>query len=104
MAFFVAFLAVQISVPTLALFEARPARFGWQMFSGARTRADFVIVEVSGAQREVELADYLGNPRSEIDLEAVLPPYICAVEPGAGAVRINPWDEDKATTEVRCAR
>ena len=74
MACFVAFLAVQIAVPTLALFGERPGRFGWHMFSETRTRADFVIVETSGTERAAELSDYLGDPRSGIDREPVLPP------------------------------
>lgn len=41
MIFCILFISLQLSVATLALFEPRPARWGWQMFSGVRTQASF---------------------------------------------------------------
>ncbi len=96
------FLAVQVVVPALGLLGERPTRFGWQMFSSVRSDADFVIVDRSGQERAAEITDYLGKPRGEIDLAAVLPAYICDEEPDAHAVRIVPRDGGEPTT-VACS-
>jgi hypothetical protein len=100
-ALFLAFLAVQVVVPALALLGERPARFGWQMYSAVPTDADFVVVDGAGEERPVEPKDYLGKVRGEIDLETVLPPAICAAEKDARLVRVVPRDGG-GPTAVRC--
>lgn len=100
---FVLFLSVQLTIATAALFEPRPARWGWQMYSGVKTRAAFTIVRANGDREDVVLTDYLGQPRGDIDLIGRLPGYICKVEPDAVTIEINP-PGDEAMTEVRCAR
>lgn len=88
------FLAVQLTVPALAMFGPRPARFAWQMYSGVRTQASFAIVQADGETVDVALRDYLGNPRLDIDLTTILPDHICDVEPEAVAVRITAHGSD----------
>lgn len=97
------FLAVQLLVPALALFGPRPARFAWQMYSGARTQASFAIVQADGATVDVALSDYLGKPRLDIDFATVLPAHICEDEPEAVAVRIQPNGSDDVVDQP-CAR
>lgn len=101
MIFVVAFLAVQIGVPTIALFGPRPARFAWQMYSGVRTPASFEIVRGDGSTEDVVLMDYLGQPRGDIDLIDILPAHICEVEPDAVAIRIDPAGTGKPS-ETPC--
>lgn len=103
MTFFVLFLAVQLTVPALALSEPRPARWGWQMYSGVRTQSTFTIVRENGEHDDVALSDYLGYPRSEIELAERLPAHICEVEPDAVAVRTTAAFDD-TVTETPCER
>ena len=99
----VAFVALQVAVPTLMLFQERAARFGWQMFSGARSDAEFVLVDRLGVERKVEVGDYVGKQRAEIDFEAVLPPYLCEREPDAVLVRMLTPD-GRGEKEEPCGR
>ena len=97
----VVFLAIQIAIPAAALSLPRPARFSWQMYAGVRTKADFTIVRNDGSEHEIELSDYLGNPRLDIDVTASLPAFICLNEPDVALVRIDELLSDKVT-EHRC--
>lgn len=102
MGFIVLFVAVQLIVPTIALFGPRASRFGWQMYSGAQTRAEFVMVDANGREHAVDVHDYVGQHRAEIDLTGSLPAYICEVEPRAALVRIEPLG-DQPTVDVPCS-
>lgn len=99
----VAFLTVQIAIPTMALFGDRPARWGWQMFSGSRTLTEFVMVRKDGTTAEINPTDYLGKGRSELDLSETLPAFICEQEPGATSVRVTDLPSD-TTSEIPCER
>lgn len=103
MTFFMLFLTVQLTIATAALFEPRPARWSWQMYSGARTQMKFTIIRENGTLDDVALSDYLGNPRLDIDLSERLPAHICNVEPDASAIRITAALTD-TVTEVPCER
>ena len=102
MGFVIVFLAVQLTVPAVALFGPRPARFAWQMYSGTRTQASFHIVRDDGATDEVVFSDYLGHPRIEMNLIETLPAHICEVESNAVAVRIDPPGSNEPS-EVPCS-
>ena len=85
---FAAFLAVQVAVPLAQLFEPRPARFGWQMFSDLRPRPRVTLMGHQGDRREVNPESYLGNPRAELDYIARLPGHICSISPETAAVEV----------------
>ena len=97
------FLAAQIAVPAIALFEPRPARFAWQMYSGDDRRATYELVRSDGTVSELHLADYMANPRLDMDLAAVLPALVCDVEPDGMTVRIQHAFID-TSEDVPCKR
>jgi len=79
----VAFLTLQVVVPTLLLFGARPARFGWQMFA-AHTRAPVYVVErTDGSRAVIDVDDYFAMRRGDLDpaVFARFPAHLCALEP-----------------------
>jgi hypothetical protein len=85
-----AFLAVQIAVPLVRLWAPRPARFGWQMYTSVRFHPRFEAVSTEGLITPVPTADFLGNPRGDIDLPADrIAIHLCAVTPGISAVRVE---------------
>jgi hypothetical protein len=84
------FLTVQVGVATVLLSQPRPARFGWQMYSGIREALAYGVVRSDGSVEWVQRADYFGNFR--IDLDDIVEPaaaMICARRPDATAVRAN---------------
>lgn len=102
MLFFVSYLAVQLTVPILQLFEAGPRRFGWQMFSRVgHMRPDFLIVFEQGVE-PLNLERHVLHLRSEIDLARELPPHLCSVYTGAEAVRVR--DPSGRVTSFPCPR
>jgi len=88
-AFIWAYLAIQISVPTVLLLSPdRPARFGWQMFSGSRLPW-FSRLSRDGRQEPVSLDEVraiVGVWRSELDYERYVPPILCQRQPFAVAI------------------
>ena len=88
-AFFVLFLLVQTGIPLVKLAAPRPARFGWQMFSGRQQRARFSLVMRDGRSQPVNLGRYVAQSRGEADLEKVLPPHLCRVVPDVASVQIT---------------
>ena len=88
-AFFAAYLALQIAVPIAKLWEPRPARFGWHMFSGVAPPPRFEVVLADGSTREAAPADHYGNPRADLRYEDHLPAHLCRTVPGARAVRVE---------------
>lgn len=82
------FVAAQIGVATHQLSKPRPAKFGWQMYSGIREALSYELVRRDGTVEPVRRADYFGNFR--IDLDDIIEPaaqLICARRPDAAAVR-----------------
>jgi hypothetical protein len=85
-----AFLAVQIAVPLVRLWAPRPARFGWHMYSSVRSQPRFATVSVDGSVTAVRSADFLGNPRGDLDLAGDrVPAHLCAITPDIRAVRVE---------------
>lgn len=99
----IAFFALQIVVCTIALAEERPARWSWQMYSGIQTQSEFIVVFDDGREETADVRDYLGYPRTEIDLAASLPQFICAANPEATSVKTKSL-RTEAIMELRCER
>jgi hypothetical protein len=88
-AFSVLFLMIQTVVPLHRLWAPRPARFGWQMFSGRQQRARFSLILRDGTRQPLNLGLYVAQSRGEVDLEEALPPHLCRVVPDLAAVQIT---------------
>src|SRR3712207_2620917 len=88
--FFVAYVALQVLIPTLALTIPTPTRFGWQMYSRPWFPASYIVVRADGVVEQVDPAAHLAYFRPEVELERFLPPHLCRVVPEATAVRVSP--------------
>ncbi len=90
------FLIAQITIPVARLFTGSDGmqRFGWQMFSRASPATVFVVVtpddEVPVSPRTV-----MARARGDLDLETLIPPFLCARNPSAERIV---WDSG----EHRC--
>ncbi len=98
--FCAAFLAVQVAVPAWQLSQPRPARFGWQMYSGIKPQPRMFTITEDGGQREVDLRRHVGYQRIDLDYVAFLPPHLCQTIPGVQAVRVQ-IGEKSETRECR---
>ncbi len=99
--FFVLFLAIQIIVPLYKLTEPRPARFGWQMYAGAKAPISATLTRLDGSNITVGLAPYFGQYRGDLDLIEALPPYFCRRYPGVKTVRLNFMHADAMEFQCR---
>ena len=90
--FFVLFLAIQTAVPLVQLWAPRPARFGWQMFTGTPQRPRFSLVMRDGTRRPADPGRYVAHSRGEVDLEKALPQHLCRVVPDLASVQITAPD------------
>lgn len=86
---FVALLALQLGVPLTRLAAPRPARFGWQMYTGFRPRPRVFAIAHDGRREPVELPPLFVRLRGEIDVAAVVPPHLCRTRPSLRAVRLE---------------
>ncbi|MFW6039764.1 MAG: hypothetical protein ACOC9N_01660 [Gemmatimonadota bacterium] len=86
---FLVVLGAQLLVPFLQFMGPRPARFGWQMFAGARPVPVFVVERADGTADTVDLSDHLANHRPEMELATELPPGLCRRVAGAERVRVR---------------
>jgi hypothetical protein len=84
--FFAAFLLVQLAVPAYMLTQPRPARFGWQMYSGVRIAGVYLVEDATGRLDTVRVADYVARSRIEVDHRGALPAFLCQAVEGAAAV------------------
>jgi hypothetical protein len=91
-AFFSAYLIVQITVPTLALFADRPARFGWQMYSALPTVPRAWVLLADRTEQPVDMNRLLAVQRSEIDYAAALTAGLCKAT-GATAIKVQRSDD-----------
>lgn len=83
------FLVVQLAIPITRLAQTdRAERFGWQMFSVARSAPKFVV-ETDTGDREIVLEEYMARVRADIEITGLLPSHLCEVLPGAVVVS---WD------------
>lgn len=87
-----AVLAVVVAifaVPALILvIGPKPARFGFQMYSGYGDPSA-AWQDASGAWHRVDLAEQLASERSEVDWTLSLPDQLCARLPDAVAVEVR---------------
>lgn len=98
-AFVALFLMWQLVVPTVALFGPRPERFGWHMYSTVPDLPKAWIVDALGAEAPVEVREFFGKLRAEIDFAAALRAGLCDAS-GANAVKVV--DRSGATEVVDC--
>lgn len=97
---FATILTIQVAIPLLQLRAERPARFGWQMFSGVQLPARFTVLHIDGTVDTVTVVDYLVKPRQEVDPFPYLPPHLCRQVPTAVAVAVH--EPPVVTPEFRC--
>lgn len=95
-------LATQLLVPIAQLGQPRPARFGWQMFSGGRPRVEFRVELADGTVEPIDVGDYLARERSEVDLASALPPHLCRRIDGVEIVRVRVAGAPETNREYRC--
>ena len=103
--FFILYLAVQTIVPVVQLFRPRPARFGWQMFSGTSVPTQ-VKIRTPAGERAIpadEMAKHVGNWRGDLSLDKHLPPHLCRRYPEASAVLLYNLEADEPR-EFPCVR
>jgi len=99
-AFFSAYLIVQLTVPTLALFAERPARFGWQMYSALPSAPRAWVVQADGTEQPVDMTRLFAVQRSEIDYASALIAGLCKAT-GATAVKVQRGEGSPSET-VTC--
>lgn len=100
-AFFVIFLLLQIGVPLVRLWAPRPARFAWHMFTTNPKRVRYTLQMNDGTSKAVDLGQYVGLSRGEVNLENALPAHLCRVVPDLAAVQITKADS-KQSRVYRC--
>lgn len=83
----VAFLALQLTLPILALAGPRPTRFGWQMFTAYAPAPSVSVERTDGSVEPVELSELLAHPRPEADLHSTIVDALCD-RGGVVAVRL----------------
>ena len=89
-----AFLALQLLVPLIALFGPRPARFSWQMYSALPPVPHAWTVAADGTETPVDLETLFAVRRAEIDYAAVLRAGLCDAS-GAVAVKVQEDEGDE---------
>ena len=98
--FFFAYLAVQIALPVYRLFQPRPTRFGWQMFSAASVPSRVWIVSGDHLE-EISPQAHIGYFRADLEWERYALPHLCRVRSQATAIRYT-MPLDSAVREYRC--
>jgi len=82
-------LLLQVGIPVVQLGQPRPARFGWQMFSGVRRWPQFWAVDGLGHAAAIDLTRFLGNPRTDIEIPPAIWRDLCVRLPGSRAIRVE---------------
>lgn len=103
-AFAFVYLFLQVVVPLVALGESRPARFGWQMYSGAgHVPSVYAVVREDGTRTEYDAASYVGYPRADVRFDDHLPGFLCATHPQAVTVlTLSPDGQRVEEAAYRC--
>ncbi|HWJ11893.1 MAG TPA: hypothetical protein VNS46_21100 [Nocardioides sp.] len=81
-------LALFVVPAVILLVGPRPARFGFQMYSGYGS-VSATWQDGAGEQHAVDLADHLANDRSEVDWPTFLPEELCRRIPAAVRVEVR---------------
>jgi hypothetical protein len=92
----VAVIALLIAVPTAALMQPPPQRFGFQMYSGLGGVAVSVI-DHEGVERYLDSPEqFVGKLRPELDWLPSLPEAVCENVPDAVVVRVEQSGRERA--------
>ncbi|CCG02929.1 hypothetical protein [Blastococcus saxobsidens] len=92
-------LVAQVTVPTLALLDEPPTRFGFQMYS-AQGGVEVTATDVHGSRFTPDLTNSLaGSLRPEFDWTRSLPEFVCEVTPRAVGVTVTQPEQKRS---VRC--
>jgi len=86
----VAFVVIQVCICVVQLTRPRPARFGWQMYSGMGGAVQYHVVDADGRDHDIELQHYVAFPRYELQgEERAVTPLVCRDYPGAKGMRFE---------------
>ena len=101
-AFVVAFVAIQVGVPTARLFGPRDQRFGWQMFATSGPDAIVVGQTRSGAFDTLDIAPYFAFRRGDMGLGYLdrIPAHICSVSDSFAMVAVRKRDGSNVASAV----
>ena len=81
----VSWIAVQVAVPLILLFQRgfdrKTRQFGWQMYTEAPHRDDFQVVFNDQTIKEIEIDDYVYNFRPGLAYEENFLAYLCETFP-----------------------
>lgn len=100
---FLLIAAAQVGLPLASLWQPRPARWGWQMYSAAVHFPRIAVVRRDGSEVEIRLDDHVVRARTDVALRSLLPPHLCRTLTAAAAVRFVAYPDTAAVT-VPCAR
>ena len=96
-----AVLAAQVVIPTLALLHARPAMFGWQMFSIRVRRPVVTAVDAAGGRQQVAVDAMTPRYRADAPYTEAIGPFVCRRFPGTVTVLVE-WEAPRPGLEVAC--
>jgi hypothetical protein len=74
---FIAVAFLQVGLPIRAMFDERPARYGWQMYSTVSQAPDVWTQDGSGRTSVVDPLALMGDPRAEIRWTGPLAKHLC---------------------------
>lgn len=94
----VAAIAVQVTVPVVALAHGVPSRFGFHMYSGQTPGLAVEVLDVQGQPLAVDLDDYVASGRPELDWTDVLPEAICRHTVAAAEVTVRSRHHERSLT------
>ena len=95
-----AVIITMIAVPTVALTLEKPARFGFQMYSGYG-EGSITVLDRDGAEIDVDLSALLPRTlRPELDWTQYVPEHFCAEIAAAETIVIE--QEASGRTAVPC--
>ncbi|MGC5077126.1 hypothetical protein [Agrococcus sp. DT81.2] len=85
----VAVIIAQIAVPAIALTQEKPARFGFQMYSGYG-EGSITVLDDGGREIDVDMGALLPRAlRPELDWTRHVPAHLCAEVPRAATVVVE---------------
>lgn len=73
----VAWLAIQVAVPTVALFHERPARLGWQMYTAVTDLPVVNVRETDGSMHSIDVRALVARERAEADFTTAIADALC---------------------------
>ncbi len=74
---FVLLAMLIVGLPIRAMFDERPARYGWQMYSTISHAPEVVVERVDGSGGVVDVLSFMADPRAEIRWANPLIERIC---------------------------